>query len=100
MRRAKMRLAATCALAMTLVGPAIAAGQNQPNGKTGGAQHGQAGLFPPNEPAPMSSSESSGNAANASLQHPGVEPNAGNTGAQGSVGTRTGWTPQGYKPTQ
>jgi hypothetical protein len=94
MRRTTLRLAIAGALGLTMAAPAFAAGGN---GQNGGKQ---TGLFPPNQPAPMTSTEASGNSADASLQHPGAAPNAGNIGANGSAGTRTGWAPQAYKTTQ
>jgi hypothetical protein len=66
---------------------------------TAGPQPGKqqgSGLFNRNEPAPMYSSSS--NSGTSSLQAPGSEPLAGNTGASGSGGGSTGWAAPAYGP--
>ncbi len=95
----KTLIAAGWLLAVT--GTALAQqsqGQTQGQG-TGGPQPGKqqnSGLFTRNEPVPMYSSSS--NSGTASLQAPGTEPNAGNTGASGSGGPSQGWAAPAYGP--
>jgi hypothetical protein len=81
---------AGAALAQQNQGQSLAPGTAGPQP---GKQQGS-GLFNRNEPAPMYSSSS--NSGTSSLQAPGSEPLAGNTGASGSGGGSTGWAALEY----